>query len=460
MDLSEPFIQLKKELKKLTTRQNIILTSIIGTLALIVGIAFYFSPSLKNNLSASAHQSSEKVDLGAFPLTVPNLKYGFALDTFQVIENEVKNGEFLADILSRNHLDYPSIDQLVKNAEGIFDFRHFRVGKAYTILTKDSTKRANYLVYEPSVYEYIVFNLGEDLSVKKVERDIISQRRVSAGVIESSLWNAMVNNGMSFELTAHMEDALQWSIDFHHVQKGDQFKLVYDENYIEGQAVGVSQVHAAYYKNIENEYYSIYYPDPEGEREGYYDLDGRPMESSFLKAPVKYSRISSYYNLNRFHPILKRRRPHFGTDYAAPYGTPIYAVGNGVVTRASYTKGNGNFVKIKHDDTYETQYLHMQKFAKGIGVGVHVKQGQVIGYVGSTGLATGPHVCFRFWKNGKQVNHLNLNFPPPEPIPDEEIPDFKRLRDEYLTQLNGIAIPKLKEETEANREETKVGGNP
>ena len=273
-----------------------------------------------------------------------------------------------------------------------------------------------------------------------------SMQKVSAGSIESSLWNAMVDNGMSFELTARMEDALQWSIDFHHLQKGDQFKLVYDENYIEGKPVGVGQVHAAYYKNFDNEYYAIYYP--EGKHQGYYDLEGRPMKAFFLKAPVKYSRISSYYNLNRFHPILKRRRPHFGTDYAAPYGTPIYAVGNGVVTKASYTKGNGNFVKIKHDKVYETQYLHMQSFAKGISSGVHVKQGQVIGYVGSTGLATGPHVCFRFWKNGKQVNHLRLNFPPPEPIPESEIPEFKKIRDEFLAQLDAIEIKPLVENEE------------
>lgn len=451
MDLSESFKQLKT---RLTSRQNLILTGIIGIFALLIGVSIYFYPNLKDNLKASAYQGAEKVDLGAFPLTVPNLKYGFALDTFQVIEGTVKNGEFLADILFRNHVDYPSIDQLVKNAEGTFDFRHFRADKDYMVLTKDSTQRADYLIYEPSVYEYIVFHLKDQMEVRKVEKEITTERKVAAGSIESSLWNAMVDNGMSFELTARMEDALQWSIDFHHIQKGDAFKLVYDQNYIEGEPVGVGTVHAAYYKNLENEYYSVYYP--EGKHEGYYDLEGRPMKSSFLKSPVKYSRISSYYNLNRFHPILKRRRPHFGTDYAAPYGTPIYAVGNGVVTRASYTKGNGNFVKIKHDDTYETQYLHMQKFAQGIGVGVHVKQGQVIGYVGSTGLATGPHVCFRFWQNGRQVNHLKLNFPPPEPIPAEEIPEFKKLRDQYLAQLEKIAIPPLKEKTE----ELAKNGNP
>lgn len=164
------------------------------------------------------------------------------------------------------------------------------------------------------------------------------------------------------------------------------------------------------------------------------------MNKGFLKAPVKASRISSYYNLNRFHPILKRRRPHLGTDYAAPHGTPIQAVGDGVVSIASYTNGNGNYVKIKHDDTYQTQYLHMSGFADGIRAGSHVKQGQTIGYVGSTGLATGPHVCFRFWKNGRQVNHLRLNFPPPEPLPESELAKFNEQRDVYLKQLDEIVI--------------------
>jgi murein DD-endopeptidase MepM/ murein hydrolase activator NlpD len=169
------------------------------------------------------------------------------------------------------------------------------------------------------------------------------------------------------------------------------------------------------------------------------------MKKSFLKSPVKFSRISSHFNLNRFHPILKRRRPHFGTDYAAPYGTPILAVGDGVITKASYTNGNGNFVKIRHDDVYETQYLHMQKFAAETKVGAHVKQGDVIGYVGSTGLATGPHVCFRFWMNGKQINHLSLNFPPPEPLPEADLPKFQQLRDEYLNMLKDVEIRYVEE---------------
>ncbi len=400
----------------------------------------------------SEKKPSKDISLGAFPVDIPTMKYGFAIDTFQMTEGMIESGTFLGDILHAHKVDFQTIDQLVRNAEDVFDVRKFREGRPYAVLATDTSQTADYFIYEPSVFEYIVFHLKDDLKVEKVEREVISETKTAAGRLESTLWKAMTENGMSFELADKMEDALQWSIDFHHLQKNDEFKLVYEEKYIDGEVVGVGMVKAAYYKTENNEYYSMFY---EGETEdGYYDLKGRPMKSTFLKSPVKFSRISSHYNLNRFHPILKRRRPHFGTDYAAPYGTPILAVGNGVVSIASYTKGNGNYVKIRHDKVYETQYLHMQKFAAGIRPGVQVKQGQVIGYVGSTGLATGPHVCFRFWKNGKQVNHLKLKFPPSKPLPESEIPAYNEYRDQYLELLNGVEVPAPIQDTPLSDKDT------
>ncbi|MCI5080364.1 MAG: peptidoglycan DD-metalloendopeptidase family protein [Saprospiraceae bacterium] len=404
--------------------------------------------------------SPEVVKLDHFKITEPTMKYGFAIDTLQMVEKEIKSGQNLGDLLQAYNIEFTAIEQLVANSKEVFDVRHLRAGKKYTILAKDTLQKADYFVYEPSVYEYFVFDLKDKLNVTKVERPVDSKIKAAAGVIESSLWNAMVDNGLSYEVTSKMEGALQWSIDFHHIQKDDEFRLVFDQNYIEGQEVGVGQLYLANYKRQDKEFYSVWYESEDGKIKGYYDLEGRTMKAKFLKSPVKYSRISSYYNLNRFHPILKRRRPHYGTDYAAPYGTPIYAVGNGVITRASYTNGNGNYVKIKHDDTYETQYLHMQKFAKGIKPGVFVTQGQVIGYVGSTGLATGPHVCFRFWKNGKQVNHLRLNFPEAKPLPDDELPKFQKVRDEYLKLLEGVQPIKIVKAEEEQTEEHSTTGNP
>lgn len=372
-------------------------------------------------------------DLQSFPVIQPTIKYGIAVDTFQVIEKTIKRNEFLADILLRHQVDYPSIEQLVKNAEGIFDIRTLREGKKYAVFGKDSLQKPDYFIYEPSVYEYIVFDLKDNFKVKKVERPVATAVKTAKGTIESSLWNTMVDNGLSFDLAVEMEKALQWSIDFHHVQKGDEFKLVYEEKSINGEPVGIGMLNAAYFKNEGTDFFALFFDG--AQEDGYYNLEGKPMKKAFLKAPVQYTRISSSFSLSRYHPILKRRKAHLGTDYAAPHGTPIFAVGDGVVTQASYTGGNGNFVKIKHAGEYETQYLHMSGFAKGIHSGVHVRQGDVIGYVGSTGLATGPHVCFRFWKNGKQINHLKLNFPAKDPLPVAELPSYFKIRDEYLTMM-------------------------
>ncbi|MCB0640400.1 MAG: peptidoglycan DD-metalloendopeptidase family protein, partial [Phaeodactylibacter sp.] len=348
---------------------------------LIGGLAFWLPVNKK--MQASIATATDLKELGEFPIVIPNLKYGFALDTFQVFEGEIQPNEFLSDLLGRYHVDYVTVDQLARNSKEVLDIRLIRAGKAYTILTKDSTAAADYFIYDPSPYEYFVFELKDDLQVHRVERAVDSETITASGVVESSLWQTMVDNGLSYEVTAKMEDALQWSVDFHHIQKGDEFRLLFDQNYIEGEKVGVGKVYAAIYNSGGTEYQAIWYENEN--YAGYYDLQGRPMKKTFLKAPVKYSRISSRYNMNRFHPVLKRRRPHLGTDYAAPYGTPIYAVADGTVTTAGYTNGNGRFVKIRHDKTYETQYLHMQNFAKGIKGGVKVRQGDVIGYVGSTG---------------------------------------------------------------------------
>jgi murein DD-endopeptidase MepM/ murein hydrolase activator NlpD len=406
-----------------------------------IGLGFYLSKNMQSTPQMQAALSAvEKIELSEFPIIIPTMKYGFAVDTFQYIKDDtIRSGQFLGTILNNQKVDYLAIEQLEKNAKDVFEVRGLRVNKPYTIFSRDTSKTADYFIYEPSVYEYILFHLQGDLKVEKVVRPVTTEKKAAAGIIESSLWNALTENGMSFELAAKMEDALQWSIDFHHLQKGDKFKMVYDQKFIDGKEVGVGMVHAAFYQNYNREFYSIFHEDEK--MSGYYDREGRPMNSGFLRSPVKYSRISSHYNLNRYHPILKRRRPHFGTDYAAPYGTPILAVGSGVVLEATRRGGNGNFVKIKHDETYKTQYLHMQKFAKGIHPGVNVKQGDVIGYVGSTGLATGPHVCFRFWQNGKQVNHLKLNFPPPEPLPKTDLPKFYQARDGYLDMLNQAPFP-------------------
>jgi len=382
---------------------------------------------------------------------MPTMAYGMPIDDFHQTKSKIKNNEFFSEILARHKVDYVDIDEIWRTNQETFDVRNLRAGKDYTILNQDTTTAADYFVYEPSVFEYVVFDLKKK-TVEITKRPITTEVATATGVVETSLWNTMIAQGHSFDLAARMEDAFAWSVDFHHLQKGDRFKLIYERQLIDGEEVGVGDITGAYFQHKGEDNYAVYFENDR--HSGFYDLEARPMKKAFLISPVKYSRISSGYNLRRFHPVLRRVKAHLGTDYAAPRGTPIMAVANGTVTKASYTRGNGNYVKIKHDDTYQTQYLHMQKFAKGIAPGVPVKQGQIIGYVGSTGLATGPHVCFRFWKNGRQVNHRRLNLPPPDPMPEKDVPAFEKVRDGVKAQLDQLHFPAPKVEEKPEEQVT------
>jgi murein DD-endopeptidase MepM/ murein hydrolase activator NlpD len=372
------------------------------------------------------------------PLPEKQTKYGFDLDEVHIEEYTIFPDQFLSEILTNHEVSIEKVFELERKSKDIFNVRNIKAGKKYSIVKIDSCGPASCFIYEPDPYRFVKYTLSDSVQVEIIDRPVTTCIETACGEVSSSLWNSMIEQHLSPNIISKMEDALAWSLDFYHTQKGDKYKLVFERKLVDGEPVGIGKLLGAYYKNYDNEYFAIFY---ESEKyAGFYDLEGRPTKKGFLKSPVKFSRISSTYSLNRLHPVLKKRRPHFGTDYAAPYGTPIRAVANGVVTHASYTKGNGKYVKIKHDKTYQTQYLHMQKFAKGIHAGVHVKQGQTIGYVGSTGLATGPHVCYRFWKNGKQVNHLRENFPPPEPMPEKELPNFFEIRDDVVEQLDHVSF--------------------
>ncbi len=452
MDLKSEKKNRKVKLSNKKRKRLATLGTVIGLLATI-----FYPNDYKGDMVGASMLPSDVIEteaLGAFPITIPTIKYGFVIDTFNVTEGNVERNQTLGGMLSKEGLNAAAIEKLVNNATGIFDIkRDFRIGKNYMLLRSLVGNQPTHLVFEPNVFEYIVFDLTGEMKVTKVEREVNLVSRFVDGKIQTSLWDALTEQNVNMEAAAKMEDALQWSVDFSHTQKGDEFKIIYDEKYIKDKAVGAGQVYAASYVRDGKESFAFWFDN--GEYKGFYDIDGRPAKSGFLKSPVKYTRISSKYNPKRFHPILKRVRPHLGTDYAAPEGTPIYAIGDGTVEEAAYTKGNGRYVKIKHDKVYQTQYLHMSRFAKGIRRGAHVSQGEVIGYVGSTGLATGPHVCFRFWKNGRQVNHLKEKLPSAKKLPDDVLQEFFKVRDKYLLELHGENFNKTDLKTQADSVETK-----
>ena len=397
----------------------------------------------------AASAMAKPTTLTAFPVPERDVHYGYDYHEYEVVTGTIARNQFLSNLLTSEGLGYSRVELLIQNTREVFDSRRMRVGKSYTILKKDGVPVR--FIYEPSVYNYIDFDLTGETSAREVRHRVDVKTEEASGVITSSLWNAMVDNDLSYALTARMEDALAWSVDFHHISKNDKFKLVYDKEYIDGKEVGVGQLKAAYFEHNGQAYHAFYF---KGEQhEGYFDLEARPMKKTFLKSPVKFARMTSAYNLRRFHPVLRRRKPHLGTDYAAPRGTPILATADGVITKRARTRGNGNYIKMRHDRTYETQYLHMSRFAKGVTVGTRVKQGDVIGYIGSTGLATGPHVCYRFWKNGKQVDPRREKMPQPEPLPASERAAFDLLKVQLQAQLDNIAYKDIPEQAAAKRKD-------
>lgn len=384
----------------------------------------------------SAAAIAEPLQLSALGLP-ENTRWGFNLDEYQLDETELRSGDVLGEILMSRGLTYPQVHQLVDQCKDKFNIGSFRIGQKLYFLKKGIAPTPQYMVYEPSPYGYTVFQLEAPYEVKTIKREVKTEVVAASGVLETSFWQALTDNGLSDELADGMIDVLASSVDFYHQKVGDRFKVVFEQHYIDGEPVGTGKIIAAVYERDGKESYAFNF-EKEGEKSNYYDFDGRPARKAFLKSPVKFSRISSRYNLKRLHPVLGYHKAHRGTDYAAPHGTPIMAVAEGTVVEAGRRGGNGIYVKIRHDAVYSTQYLHMSSYAKGLRPGTRVAQGQTIGYVGSTGLATGPHCCFRFWKNGVEVDHLRLNLPQPEPIKGALLQEFTVARDSLIKVLNGV----------------------
>ena len=396
----------------------------------LMGVALLFILSTLDTTT-----KEEITDIEATEIHEPQYEYGILVDSFIVIKGTVNQGQTLGEILYENHINHPEIAEIVSKSKDIFDVRRVNTGKEYTVIcVDDSTEKACYFIYQENPTDFVVMDLTEGIDVYRGKKEVTTKLKVSYGEISSSLSESVDELGISPRVSIKLSEIYAWTIDFFKIQKGDAFKVYYENKYIDDEYIGIGRILASEFKHKNQKFYAFYHEDSKNFGE-HFDEKGRTLRKSFLKAPLDFYRISSRYSTNRKHPVTGRWKGHFGTDYAAPKGTPIMTTANGTIVAASYTKNNGNFVKVRHNGTYTTQYLHMSKIKPGIRKGVYVKQGETIGYVGSTGLATGPHVCYRFWKNGKQVDPYKQDLPPGDPIKKENEADYMIVKDSLMQIL-------------------------
>ena len=357
----------------------------------------------------------------------PVYLYGICIDSLDVVEGNVKKNEFLANILQREGVSYNTVNYIDRNKRGVFDVRKIKVGNKFVFLkTRDSIPTAKYWIYEIDRTNYAVFQLTDSLAAWRGEKEVITEIEHVGVEIKSSLWNAMAEAGCDASLILELSDIYAWTIDFFGIQPGDSCKVIFEKKYIAGDTVpyGIGNVLASYFKNKGEGKYAFSF-EQNGRKE-YFDENGDNLRKAFLKAPLNYRRISSTFSNGRMHPVYHVVRPHHGVDYAAPIGTPVQSIGDGTVIAKGWdNKGGGNYVKIKHNSTYTTTYMHLKGFAKGISQGCKVKQGQTIGYVGSTGASTGPHLDFRLQKNGSYIDPLKFKSPSAEPVKKENMEKYK-----------------------------------
>lgn len=384
-------------------------------------------------ISCSDETSSSKESETAVEIIKPRIKFGYNLDNYKVINDTINHGESFGEILDRHHIWYPKILEISKKIKSTFDVRRLRAGKPYTILAKkDSTEKAQVFIYQNDLINYTVVDFKDSvITAEKGKRKVTTIIKKGQGTITSSLSQSLDAQGVNPVLANGLSEIYAWTIDFFRLQKNDKFKVIYEQKFIDDTIpAGIGNIKAAYFEHVGKPFYAFsYVADTIMQIEEYYDEEAHHLRRAFLKAPLKFSRISSRYNLKRKIAHYGRVKAHKGTDFAAPVGSPIMSTANGRVIESRYKGANGNYVKIRHNSTYSTQYLHMKK--RKVKVGDYVKQGQVIGTVGMTGSTSGPHVCYRFWKNGVQVDPLKQKLPAAEPMK-------KSIKPHYLEFIQSI----------------------
>ena len=375
-------------------------------------------------------------------IPAPNLYFGIDLNEYVVKEFKIKRGDTFGKILEENGIDYSEVYDVLKAIKGKVDIRKLTLGKPYSLFfSKDSIASPEYFVYHPEVSSYKRIHLRDSLFGEELIKPSRIVELEASGIIESSLYETMQNSGINESLTYYLSDVYAWTIDFFRLQKGDRFKIIYTEKFVDDSiSIGVERIKAAYFEHKGKPLYAFeYISDKKRGIVDYFDHNAKSLRRAFLQGPLKFNRISSRYNLKRRISYYGNRiRPHKGTDFAAAIGTPILSTANGTVVKSSYTRGNGNYVTIKHNGVYSTQYLHMKK--RNVRAGDFVKQGDVIGWVGMTGNTSGPHVCYRFWKNGLQVDPFKQKLPEATPIASELKLKFVQHIEPYKNKLDCIAF--------------------
>jgi murein DD-endopeptidase MepM/ murein hydrolase activator NlpD len=408
-----------------------------GALGLLILGASALIPYLIDQLTPTT-----QVAATIAPPVEQKLVYGINCDSLHIEKGVVRKDQSLSEILSLYDIGSEIIHQVASMSRPVFDVRKMKVGNPYTvILTNDTVPEVAYFIYEEDDVSYITYKIKDQLKVEKGAKPIKKDTCTISGTINSSLWNSLVENGGDPQLAIEMSEVYAWTIDFFGIQKGDYFKVVYEDVKVEGRSIGVGNILSSCFHHMGTDMYAFRFTS-NGET-GYYDEKGENLQRAFLKAPLQYKRISSRFSLSRMHPILKIRRPHLGVDYSADYGTPVQSIGEGTVIEKGWNKGGGgNYIKIKHNSAYTTLYMHLAGFAKGLTTGSRVHQGDVIGYVGSTGMSTGPHLDFRVFLNGRPIDPLSMESPPSEPVGSQYMAQFNQMKDLFKGRLDGIDIVK------------------
>lgn len=413
---------------KISKKKLAIIISLALAFAIVIAVVLIFC--LKNNRAGSEEPPIEEKPI--------ETRFGIPIDGWNIIVDTVRDGDYLSTILGKYGISMSMVDKIAHMKDSV-DYTRISVGRPYSVFAEqdDSLNTARYFVYENSVLQYTVFDFRDSISIERRYHEVDTVECTASGRIETSLWNALTSKGYDWDLAIEMSQVWAWTVDFYALQTDNWFKVIYDEYRVDGKTVKFGKVHAGVFYHNGKEQWSI--PFTQDSITTFFDTTGMSMRKAFLKAPLKFTRVSSRYTNSRMHPIHHVPKAHLAVDFSAPMGTPIYAASDGRITIRQYGNGAGNYVKIRHNGVYETVYMHLSKFGK-YNVGDYVAQGDIIGYVGSTGWSTGPHLHYEVHENGRKINPLTFDPPPAEPVDSANMERFNKEKRPWIEKINKIEL--------------------